>query len=95
VTPDLRTLPDVDYSILPEHMRDVARGYVERGYPPGGFLRAVLANDLVGAFGRADGPNAHCMGDWATWLFNEAPSACWGSSEKVTAWLARFVDGIA
>lgn len=79
----------VDYSMLPEHMRAGARDYVERRHPNvGGFLRAVLENDLVEAFGRADEINAAAMRDWAAWLFNEAPANCWGSPDKVRAWLA-------
>jgi hypothetical protein len=55
-------------------------------------MRAVLENNLVEAFGRADETNAARMRDWATWLFNEAPSTCWGSPEKVQAWLAEGFD---
>ena len=83
-------MPDVDYSFLPEHMQDGAREYVELGRSPGDFLHAVLCNNLVEAYGRADTTNTECMHDWACWLFNEAPSACWGSPEKVKAWLAGF-----
>jgi len=79
--------PDVDYSTLPEHMQQGARDYVERGYKPGSFLRAVLSNDLVEAFGHADLTNLDHMRAWALWLFNEAPSMCWGSPERVAAWI--------
>ena len=80
-------MTDVDYSRLPEHMQSGAQDYVERRYPPGGFLAAVLENDLVGAFGKADKDNAAAMAEWARWLWNEAPSQCWGSPAKVKAWL--------
>lgn len=82
--------PEVDYSYLPEHMREGARDYVEKGEKPGGFLRAVLSNDLVEAFGYADATNYASMHLWARWLFNEAPADCWGSPAKVKAWLAKF-----
>jgi len=77
---------DVDYSSLPNHMQEGASDYVSKGSLPGGFLMAVLSNDLVGAFGQADIINTHAMRDWAAWLHNEAPSECWGSREKVYAW---------
>lgn len=77
----------LNYEKLPEHMQPGARGYIEKGLPPGGFLRAVLENDLVGAFAKADEVNTREMYWWAEWLYNEAPSACWGSPEKVTAWI--------
>ncbi len=78
---------DVDYATLPEHMREGARDYVERGWKPGDFLRAVLENNLVEAFGHADLINRLAMDDWAKWLWNEAPKGCWGSPEKVAAWI--------
>jgi hypothetical protein len=83
-------IDEVDYSSLPEHMQYGAREYVERGRRPGGFLLAVLRNDLVEAFGKADGTNLRAMEVWVLWLFNEAPRECWGSAEKVNAWVARF-----
>ena len=76
----------VDYDALPTHMRQGAEDYIERGDQPGGFLFAVFVNDLVEAFARADEINAAAMPAWAEWLYNEAPSACWGSVEKVRAW---------
>lgn len=78
-----------DYSMLPEHMQEVARDYVEKGYEPGGFLFAVLSNDLVDAFGRADAINRAAMGAWAVWLLNEAPSTCWGSAERIHRWVTE------
>jgi hypothetical protein len=87
---------DVNYSTLPEHMRQGAEDYVERGYKPGSFLRAVLANDLVESFGHADDTNVAAMHTWAQWLFNEAPSMCWGSTERVDRWInARALEGSA
>lgn len=80
------TFPEVSYERLPAHMRDSARNYVEHGTPPGGFLTAVLSNDMRGAFVRADAENRAAMGDWAAWLHNDAPIGCWGSQAKVAAW---------
>ena len=79
----------VDYSLLPEHMQEGARAYVETGREPGGFLEAVLTNDLVAAFGKADEINRAFMYSWAMWLFNEAPMGSWGSGAKVAAWIAK------
>ncbi len=58
-------------------------------YPPGGFLRAVLENDLAGAFGRADDDNRRAMHDIVCYVYNELPSQCWGSPAKVAAWLTQ------
>jgi len=80
-------IADIDYSMLPYRMQEVARAYVEDRHRPGDFLLAVLTNDLVGAFGHADAINAVAMAQWASWLYNEAPSTCWGSHDKVQRWL--------
>ena len=86
---------NVDYSKLPEHMRAGAEGYVERGEEPGGFLFAVLCNNLVDAFGKADETNFARLSDWAEWLWNEAPSTCWGSKERVNDWIAIRQEEVA
>ena len=78
-------MSEVNYLMLPEHMQDGARLYVERGVEPGGFLMAVLSNNLVEAFARADQTNAAEMDTWVCWLYTEAPRDCWGSPGKVAA----------
>jgi hypothetical protein len=80
---------DVDYSGLPEHMRQGARDYIELGAKPGDFLIAVLSNDLVDAFDRADSTNIERMRDIVVWLYNEVPSTAWGSRERVKAWIEK------
>lgn len=77
------------YDDLPEHMQDGMRLYIERGIEGGSFMMAVLCNDLMGACGRADHINRERLFDYCNFLYNEAPSSCWGSSEKVEAWIAR------
>lgn len=84
----------IDYTGLPEHMRDGARLYIEHGVEPGGFLRAVLQNQLVEAFGRADDTNRAAMFQWAGWLYNEAPRGAWGSPEKVDAWIKAHESAV-
>lgn len=79
---------EISYRGLPEHMQDGARLYVEQGVPPGDFLTAVLQNDLVEAFNRADATNVHAMLAWAKWLDKDCPRAAWGSKEQVEKWIA-------
>ena len=74
------------YDKLPEHMQEVARLYIEEGEEPGGFLMAVLTNNLVEAATRADGVNQQRLFEWAGWLYNDIPDRAWGSAEKVLAW---------
>jgi hypothetical protein len=55
----------------------------------GGFFKSVLTNDLVGACSHADAANAMCLKAWALFLYNDVPSPCWGSEEKLQAWYVR------
>lgn len=75
-----------DYTMLPNYMQDAARKYVEDGVFPGVFLTAVLENNLVEAYGRADGINAERMRDWVEWLYNKVPAIAWGSKARIKAW---------
>lgn len=76
----------INYSRLPEHMRDSVKGYIEWGYPIGGFLTAVFSNDLLLAFAKADSINMDHLKDWAVFLWNEAPPESWGSADKIAKW---------
>lgn len=76
------------YTRLPAHMQDTARRYVEAGIPGGSFFTAVVSNDFMQAFSRADDSNTDAMRDWAMWLYNDAPCGCYGSQDKVRAWIA-------
>jgi len=88
-------LVNIKYDMLPPHMQAGARLYVEQGVEQGDFLTAVLSNDLVKACSRADEINIHEITSWASWLYNEAPAACWGSIGKVKAWINhRGIQGL-
>jgi hypothetical protein len=73
--------------MLPEHMRDGARRYIEDRILPGGFMTAVLENNLVDAYQKADTVNLARMKDWVMWLYWECPRAAWGSPLRVKTWL--------
>lgn len=82
-----------DYSGMPEHMRPGLKLYVERGIPPGSFMMAILMNDLKEACGRADHINRYAIFDIVQVLYNEVPSTCWGSPEKVFDWIRKHKEG--
>jgi len=65
------------------------RRYVDDRCPTGDFLYAVLSNDLFEAMGRADENNRAALFDICKYIWNELPSICWGSPEKVRAWFGR------
>lgn len=77
----------VDYSKCPsKHMEPGVRLYVEEGIQPGSFMRAVLANDFMGAVKRADSSNGELLREWAQFVYNYLPSDCWGSYKTVDDW---------
>ncbi len=76
-----------NYELLPEHIRGAMQRYIENRIEPGGFLTAVLSNDLMGAMARADNINRIELYSICNFIYNEAPSTCHGSPEKVRAWL--------
>lgn len=71
---------------LPVHMHGAISRYIARGIPPGSFLTAVLSNDLMGAFGKADDDNRGALFEWVRFIYQYAPVGCHGSPEKVRAW---------
>jgi len=84
-TQETTTLRRRDY--MPDKLVAALERYVERGIPTGGFLRACLENDLLLATSTADDNNLLILRDIVKYICNELPSACWGSREKVKAWL--------
>lgn len=78
-----------NYSEIPEHMRDGLQLYIEEGIPPGGFMLALLTNDLREACARADHINKYLIFDFVSCFWNEIPSQAWGSVEKVQDWISH------
>lgn len=77
----------LDPKDCPENIKESLKGYVEQGHQPGGFLIAVLSNDLVDSIGRADGYNIVALPSIVSYVYWKTPRACWGSREDVRAWL--------
>lgn len=71
---------------VPEHIRGGLIRYLELGIPPGGFLTAVLENNLFEAFGRADQTNQRALFGIVSWIYNNAPHDSHGSPEQVKAY---------
>ncbi len=76
--------------LIPGYTMTTLENYIDRGVPTGGFLRAVLGNDLQEAVARADENNIVALPAIVGWLSCNAPSACWGSPKLVADWLRRF-----
>ncbi|MBW1812184.1 MAG: hypothetical protein JRJ39_00550 [Deltaproteobacteria bacterium] len=72
---------------IPDYMGDGIDLYVNEGIKPGGFLQAVICNDLKEAFAKADDVNFHNIAAYADYFYNHTPAICWGSREKMEAWV--------
>jgi len=72
---------------IPERMMGGITRYIEAGIPPGDFLTAIITNDLHEAVCRADDENLINIPAYVAYFYNKAPSACWGSKEKMNQWL--------
>lgn len=66
---------------------DGLRLYASEGIPTGGFLRAVLENDLRTACERADTDNARTLYNIVSYIVNELPASCHGTPSKVKSWI--------
>lgn len=81
--------PHVTYEIS-DSVVDALDRYVKEGIPTGDFLYAVLSNNLMESFGRADDQNRASLFEICSFVYNELPAGCHGSPEKVREWLESF-----
>jgi len=82
------SLDDVNYGKMPENFRGQVERYLRNGNPPGGFLEAVIGNDLMGAINRADKDAADNLKAIVGWFYWEAPGGSWGSKKAFDAMIA-------
>lgn len=84
------------FSQLPmrDDVKESLDRYVKQGIPPGGFLTAVLENNLFEAVGRADEYNLATLASICRYIYNDLPATCWGSPQRVTDFLATHERGL-
>lgn len=75
-----------------EDIIESLKRYEHDKIPTGGFLRAVLENDLMGAIGKADINNRHRLHDICKFVYNNLPSDIHGDRERVAKHLRREAD---
>lgn len=75
--------------MLPVHMWDCIEQYIGRGREQGHFWMSVVCGELFGAVQRADEVNRDELIHIVQSIVWYAPAGCWGSPEKVSAWIAR------
>jgi hypothetical protein len=69
-----------------EHLIDGLARFFNNGLRPGGFLCAVLANDLKDAIVRAKGTSFEALPSLIELLNMHAPAPAWGSQEAFDSW---------
>ena len=86
-------LQRLDAREVPEHLHAGIIAYLTAGVPPGGYLRAVLENDLTEAVKRADASGREGgLINLVMFLFHDSPADSWGSPERVAAWMKERSD---
>ncbi len=74
---------------MPDYMQGGLLAYVLRGDPPGDFLRALLSNNLMETFARADINNSKLIPEYCRFLRWHVPGNCKGSPLRVKEWIAE------
>ena len=80
---ELDDVSDELVAAVPPRIREGIDNFVWFGKPTGGFLRAVLTNDLMEAIGRADEESLAAIRPICQYVYNAVPSVCHGSPEAV------------
>lgn len=86
---------DPVYCQIKESTIQTINDYVVQGLPPGGFVTAVLANDLMGALGRADLENRLSIWAICNYVYNEIGCSLHGSYEAVEKHLKEVHERIS
>ena len=86
---DKHFLESLNWDACPKHCSEGLKNYVINRINTGGFLHAVLINDLFGAFSRADPTNRNDLHDIIMFIYNELPVKCYGTQEKYEGWLRQ------
>ena len=79
----------LDEGLVPERVIDSLDLYLRGGITPGGFLTAVLENNLKEAVNLADTSNLLLLPAIVRYVHRHVPSEAWGSQSIVERWLSR------
>ena len=77
----------INYEILPHHMRESAKTYIEHGVGAGSFMDACIRGDWGHAVLHADSTNKERIADHIEFWRSEAPMNCSGSAETMRHWM--------
>lgn len=76
-------------SNVPEHLHDGLADFIMHGIRTGSFLEACISNDLKEACSRADTTCRYALVEIISFLYNDAPSPCWGSPKHYEDWIGQ------
>ena len=77
-----------DYDV-PKHTQGALTRYFYNHYSPGGFVTSALALDIESANARADRWNKEHVPSIFQWIEDNLPEECYGSYDKVRAWINK------
>jgi hypothetical protein len=76
----------MNYLLLPPHLRDGLRRYIEYGICPGSFLQAVICNDFEDIMLRGDPISLGALQSIARFM-SDVPASIKGSKMAMRAWI--------
>lgn len=79
-------------SEIPKAVTDAINYHVLEGRHCGGFVTAILENNLTVAVTRADPDNAVLLKEIVMYCIYKIPHGSWGSPEKVKEWRKKGGD---
>jgi hypothetical protein len=85
---DVSRIDDRSFTQLPLYDELVA--YRDRGAPVGGFLTALLSNDLADTYAYADDMNRPLIPLYVAFLRREFPSSAWRTPGRVERWVGEW-----
>jgi hypothetical protein len=77
----------LDFSTGNNYTDEAIENYLMYGFEPGGFLMAVLTNNLFLAASRADHWNKERLSEISLQIYHNMPPLSFGNSEIVKDWL--------
>lgn len=75
-----------NYCKVPQHLREAIYHYITEGRPVGGFLQAVISNNLIGATTRSHPDVKEHIGGIVLWFLSYAPTDSYGSQCAYDYW---------
>ena len=73
--------------MIPEHMQEGLKGYIEKGIKPGEFLCSMLEHRIYEAAGQADEINQQQLFQYIYYMYNYMPMQSHGCEETVANWI--------